>query len=819
MFGFFHKNKQILGAGGVFLEHWTMRKGLFGTVRFSDARGDGYAASSSKEGLYLELLRSNLFAWMDNPEARYRDLLLDADLSVDAYNGYSSVGFILRQTGESEYYYFLVSTRGFFRFDIVLNGHPEEIIGWTPLEPAPSRDFRLRIVADGPSFSFYVDESWVGEAADDRLDAGTVAFCAQNYDEKEKAVFTCFRLEVESRPERISRWDLERQSSLLPQPSARRRLAESLFASGRYLEQTRQLQRIVVPEGGIAEDFYRMAQGFIHLNMYDRALKMLDKALLRDPVHSPARLARADMLYLTGRITELNSGLAELIRDFPANPFLLNLAGNASFAEERWDEALERYGRAAALDREEPLYLDHLARALERTGADAREAFSDAAAAYFIKENYADAARVTAYLESKETLSQKMKVLKGKLLFQEGDFSKALEVFQELVSEGFRDGSVFYLLGLIHSSDGRRDEALWFFRAAVEEEPGFYLYRFRLAEHLFLRGEDCQGELDKALELAPEDGWVLNLAGLVYMEKQDYARAERFMEKASRALPEERDVLINFSQACFHGGNHDKAFELLQNSLEYPEVRNHLANLYSRLGDFDKAVEEYTAASRLDPEQPEYQENLAAAYIENDMPLKAEELLSKVLEVHPGERAYNLMGHCLSIMGEYLRAEAAYRQAIRQAPSWEEPRLNLADMYITMGAPEQAAVLLEGFKESSRERARRIMEKLDRLTTETLRCASCGREWKVPRKIDPPESLRLIGEPPGDLPAGSCPSCHRVFCVACASEHLKEQRFVCPFCGDYLKLKDPRVRHLLKKYMDSRESDSADSQGGKISSP
>ncbi|HPG87305.1 MAG TPA: hypothetical protein PLQ29_11465, partial [Spirochaetales bacterium] len=80
---------------------------------------------------------------------------------------------------------------------------------------------------------------------------------------------------------------------------------------------------------------------------------------------------------------------------------------------------------------------------------------------------------------------------------------------------------------------------------------------------------------------------------------------------------------------------------------------------------------------------------------------------------------------------------------------------------------------------------------------ETLSCASCEREWVVPRPVPAAPRPKLRGEPPDDSPAGSCPSCGKVFCVACRKDGLVDGRFTCPDCGERLNLNDDRVRWIV----------------------
>ena len=62
-----------------------------------------------------------------------------------------------------------------------------------------------------------------------------------------------------------------------------------------------------------------------------------------------------------------------------------------------------------------------------------------------------------------------------------------------------------------------------------------------------------------------------------------------------------------------------------------------------------------------------------------------------------------------------------------------------------------------------------------------------------------PERGERRAMPPDDSPAGACPRCGKVFCIACRKAELADSRFTCPDCGEALKLSDNRLRYLVRE--------------------
>jgi hypothetical protein len=103
-------------------------------------------------------------------------------------------------------------------------------------------------------------------------------------------------------------------------------------------------------------------------------------------------------------------------------------------------------------------------------------------------------------------------------------------------------------------------------------------------------------------------------------------------------------------------------------------------------------------------------------------------------------------------------------------------------------------------------RAQRLLERIRAERELVISCAACGRQWWVEKDLPPQPPLRVRGEPPGDAPAGRCPSCGKVYCVSCASAHVREMRFFCPDCDVNLKLSEDALKWLLSRSLARREA-------------
>ena len=177
-------------------------------------------------------------------------------------------------------------------------------------------------------------------------------------------------------------------------------------------------------------------------------------------------------------------------------------------------------------------------------------------------------------------------------------------------------------------------------------------------------GRDPGPVLDRALELAPDDPWTNNLAGMIILERGDPAGAVALLRKAHEGAPAEVDIGVNLSEALSRSGKEEEAFAVIDAVARAAGasavLANQKGNLRIRQGDKAEAVSEYETAIRMDPENLVYKENCAAVCIEMDIVHRAEELLVEVEEERPSASVYNLLGNVAVLKGELIRAELAF---------------------------------------------------------------------------------------------------------------------------------------------------------------
>jgi len=805
--------------GSLVEEQWTAKLENEAGGRFKAAQAAHYEAGYADGRLELRLHRKNLYAWTEASRYSEADLVLDGEFSFLNNPAYMSAGFLFRMNDDDNFYSVLVSSRGFFRMDVNFNGNPRPLIGWTECPHALGSEFSLRVIARGSEFIIMIDDEWAAETEDASFGSGYIAFGVQNYDggaEAAAALSSCF---LESRPVEVETWFYRYNYYELCAPEARFRLAGTFFSMGEWLKAAVQIRKIEKRRPLSADELFMKAECALRLEDLEGADEALDACLRLEPGKENAVQEKANLLYLEGYYPELREYAAALLGKDAGNARLWNLEGHACFNLGDFKEAAADYSRAAALDPAEPLYPMNAGRAWDQLGAGNREnakaSYLAAARGFYEAADDDDLALALGRLRDLAADEPALDILEAKVLFRGGERGRAEELMKSLIQRKSADASIYYLLGLIEAESGRRVDALPHFEKAAELEPDYPLYAFRAAESLFiLERPEAHAAIARALSLNAEDGWTQNLAGMEFLRRGQslearglpagadlIVEAESHFKAAIAALPDEAEPKINLAELLSLGGRTDEALEVLVPLDTDARARNEAGNVLTRAGRFEEAAKEYEKASALTPGVEEYETNLASVYLELDRYGDAEERIRKALDSGGSARTYLIAGDLGMAFGDRIRAEAAYRVGLESAPEDSALLMALGRCYLAGNEKQKAAGCADSLEKLGDPRAAKLRAEILDATTELLRCAGCGRTWRVPKEIPAQSGESIRAMPPDESPAGICPRCGRIYCIGCRKNDLVDNRFVCPECGETLKLSDNRLRYLVREYL------------------
>jgi putative PEP-CTERM system TPR-repeat lipoprotein len=195
--------------------------------------------------------------------------------------------------------------------------------------------------------------------------------------------------------------------------------------------------------------------------------------------------------------------------------------------------------------------------------------------------------------------------LEGEVRAAQQQWPEAAAAFRDAVKRQ-QPGDAPARLHFALLQDGKTDEAAGFERSWLRTHPGDTVFMLRLADAAMSRGDHAGAEARyrTVLETKPEDPWALNNLALVLL-KQGKPGALELAERAVAAAPARADVRDTLALAQASGNDIKKALatqlEAVALAPENGPIRLHLAKLYLRSGDRDRARSELSRLTRLGP--------------------------------------------------------------------------------------------------------------------------------------------------------------------------------------------------------------------------
>ncbi|MCS6958596.1 MAG: tetratricopeptide repeat protein [Pseudanabaenaceae cyanobacterium SKYGB_i_bin29] len=202
----------------------------------------------------------------------------------------------------------------------------------------------------------------------------------------------------------------------------------------------------------------------------------------------------------------------------------------------------------------------------------------------------------------------------------------------------------------------------------------------------------------KVLEIAPDYAEVLNMMGVSVYKLGDAAKGAEYLQKALELAPKHKDIPANLGLILDRLGQIPAAIECFRRALEIkptPEVHNNLGNAYQKLGDNEKAIEQYRLAISYGKKDPKHYFNLGNALKAINDWEGALENFQQAIEIKPDyARAYDGIGLVYSAQGKLEEAIENYRKAIAIDPNNSNYHLHLGNAYARKKDYESAQIEL-----------------------------------------------------------------------------------------------------------------------------
>ncbi|HEY9907785.1 MAG TPA: tetratricopeptide repeat protein [Thermosynechococcaceae cyanobacterium] len=241
--------------------------------------------------------------------------------------------------------------------------------------------------------------------------------------------------------------------------------------------------------------------------------------------------------------------------------------------------------------------------------------------------------------------------LLGALLYQQGQFEAAIELFERVLKLQ-PHADALNSLGVALKGCGRLQEAIDYYQ--------------------------------QALALKPDHAEVLNNLGNALKETNDLDGAIAAYERAISLKPSYPEAHNNLGMALKERGEVERALthyrEALRLKPEYPEAHHSLGVALLREGDLAGAIAAYETALRLRPQYPEALNSLGNALQQQQKFEEAMNLHQQAITLKPGfVEAIHGLANALHQLKQFDAAIAQYEQAIALRPDYAEAHNNLGN--------------------------------------------------------------------------------------------------------------------------------------------
>jgi Flp pilus assembly protein TadD len=198
---------------------------------------------------------------------------------------------------------------------------------------------------------------------------------------------------------------------------------------------------------------------------------------------------------------------------------------------------------------------------------------------------------------------------------------------------------ILYAEARAAAEDGRRDEAKRLYREMLGRHPAHVGARNNLALLLDAEGnhQGALAELDRALEIAPENSTLLVNRGALLGATGRFAAAERDLKKVLRIEPAHAEALFNLGVVMTKKGLWGEAVPHLKRAVELEPERGaahyYLGEALNHVDDLYGALAAYQRAAELQPDNPRALYGLGIIYDRLARPEDAAQMYRRSREV------------------------------------------------------------------------------------------------------------------------------------------------------------------------------------------
>lgn len=241
----------------------------------------------------------------------------------------------------------------------------------------------------------------------------------------------------------------------------------------------------------------------------------------------------------------------------------------------------------------------------------------------------------------------------------QGDKAKAVRCLKKAIEIAPQDVTSYVSLGRLYLDSGSPDEAADVVKAGLEASPKEPVLNFLQGRCLLDKGDEpgAKAKFDQLAEWYPGQAWGLMGRGLLRDAAGDLAGAVREMAQASTVDARSLEAAERLSLLHARAGDKAAALAAMEKAVALAPQDLRVQTLYARaMYERSLVLKAWLRVQAVLQQDENYfpaRVVVAALYLDEDLPSKADEELLKVLEKEPAHvEALGLHGEAKALMGK-----------------------------------------------------------------------------------------------------------------------------------------------------------------------
>jgi|WetSurMetagenome_2_1015567.scaffolds.fasta_scaffold16077_5 tetratricopeptide (TPR) repeat protein len=401
-------------------------------------------------------------------------------------------------------------------------------------------------------------------------------------------------------------------------------LLGTLYAQeGRYAEAMEIFDRLqhLYPDNPMA--LYYKARVFLDMKLYDQAETAYREVVMAEPSFENALL---DLGYVY-EVTERNKAAEETylrILSFSSGSIQANTRlGNLYMREGKLEEALQRFRNRKDAESRLKIGIIHLQ---QKNYEDAIEDFTDLLqeepqydqALYYLGTTYEEKGETQQAIVHLRTISRNSPLwtaaqIRLALIFSKlKDYRSGQEVLNEAIAKRPDLPDLYLYTAVLYEDEKKYDEALDILDKGLEKAPNDADLLFRKGALLDKMGKknEAIAVMRKILETDPKNANTLNYIGYTYADLGiNLVEARQLIKTALEIEPEDGYIMDSMAWVYYRMGQPKKALDIILEAIKRvpkdPVMHEHLGDIYLTLGKKSEAAGAYHKALEYEHTEPD----------------------------------------------------------------------------------------------------------------------------------------------------------------------------------------------------------------------